>query len=266
MENHDKVISDLKFLTESTLKKICTLDIITPVLYRDAFLEFADKHKIDYDHEDEEYNQFLLERIDEFQKGIVNTTSTLKTSINSAIEAVQEKDEEKLTKVEEDLRKLDIYIKSLEDELLQDQLTKTRNRRWLYGKYLANEKFQQEGTLSFVDLDNFKEINDKYGHVVGDKVLILIAMLLKEIPDTDIVRYAGDEFVILCKETRSEYAAKTVQSISDKLHSKVVHVGKHKFHINFSFGTTGFKKEDVFNEVIAEADSLMYQDKKSSAE
>ncbi len=257
------MIENLKFLTEATLKEVCTLDIITPSIYRDQFISIAEKHNIDYD-ESGEYHRHLIKLINDYNNNIVETTSTIKSNIQTAITAVREKDEEKLKEVENNLIKLELYIKSLEDEIFHDQLTKTYNRRWLYEKFLKEEKFQSNGTLSFIDINEFKKINDTFGHVAGDKVLILLANLFKEIKNSEIVRFAGDEFIIFTADSQNEYGKFAVKAIAKKLSEKVVSMGDKQFTISFSSGSVRFRIGDSFNELLGKADELMYEDKRSN--
>ncbi|MCV6607018.1 MAG: GGDEF domain-containing protein [Campylobacterales bacterium] len=259
-----KVVEKLKKLTESTLKKVCRLDVITPSLYKDTFLSFAKECDIEIDFEDQEYNEYLIKQIKKFQKSITETSSSLKSNIKEALEAIREKDEKKLLQVEEKVYLLEAYIKSLEDDILKDELTNTYNRRWLYDRFLKENCFQENGVMSFVDINKFKAINDTHGHVIGDKVLILIASMLQSISHVHVIRFAGDEFIVIFRKQTLEEAKNIIKTLQDKLSHKAVHIKDSIFPMNFSSGIVEFKLGEIFNEVLEKADKLMYEEKNSA--
>ena len=116
-----------------------------------------------------------------------------------------------------------------------------------------------------VDVNRFKEINDRYGHHVGDEVLQGIASLLRTVVrESDIVvRYGGDEFLVILLETNGE--AETVkQRIRKKiaLHNKTN--GWCDFPVTLSIGSAYWNPQSSqsVDDILNEADRLMYEDKK----
>ncbi len=104
-----------------------------------------------------------------------------------------------------------------------DDLTQVANRRYLLNQaehhlQLA-ERNQQPLTILMIDLDHFKEINDQYGHQVGDQVLKKTAETLeRSVRSTDILaRYGGEEFVLLMPQTSEENALETSQRLRENL-------------------------------------------------
>ncbi len=147
-----------------------------------------------------------------------------------------------------------------------DNLTGVLSPRSFYVE-LTNEvhRSQRYGnifSLAYIDIDNFKEINDTLGHEMGDKLLIEVAKSLKtSLRATDkVARLGGDEFLSLLPETNSEDAKKTFAKVSNKL-SKKMAVGK--WHVSFSVGVVTFESppEDIHSAVKI-ADDLMYSVKK----
>ncbi len=117
-------------------------------------------------------------------------------------------------------------FRKLQNSVYKDPLTGTYNRRFLEEMFKIEEeeyrKFKKGFCMLFIDLDNFKEVNDKYGHVKGDEVLKLIADRIKKFlrEDDYLIRYGGDEFVVLIGGEDEELLT-IVDRISDELKIKV---------------------------------------------
>ena len=146
-----------------------------------------------------------------------------------------------------------------------DCLTNLPNRMLLNDRIaqaitLANRHNTQLAIL-FLDLDNFKHINDSLGHATGDKLLQSVTERLKEcVRESDTVsRQGGDEFVILLAETKSsEDAALSAQKILDAL--KALHViGKSELHVTTSIGISVYPADGLNAETLLKsADTAMY--------
>ena len=116
-------------------------------------------------------------------------------------------------------------------------------------------------SLIFLDIDNFKKINDTYGHSVGDRVLKKIAVLFQAaLRTTDTFsRWGGEEFVIIMPHTplsKGTEAAEKLRQIIDKEKIKEVD------HVTCSFGVTEFSEDDDIQSIILRADNAMYEAKK----
>jgi diguanylate cyclase (GGDEF)-like protein len=112
------------------------------------------------------------------------------------------------------------------------------------------------------DIDHFKQVNDNYGHDIGDKVLIKITNeVSKTIRETDIfARWGGEEFMILTPDTNLESAIGLAERTRRNIEMEEINkVGQ----ITCSFGVTCFKKGDTFNSFVKRADNALYQDKES---
>ncbi len=118
-------------------------------------------------------------------------------------------------------------------------------------------------TLLYIDCDNFKIINDQFGHQTGDNLLKVIANTLQKIiRATDIVaRLGGDEFVILLPGAGYEPA----HVVTRKLQKTLLNVmQENKWPITFSFGAVTFNNvPDTVDEIIKRADTLMYSAKQN---
>jgi diguanylate cyclase (GGDEF)-like protein len=254
----------LEQLTSETIKDIIQLEIVLPEIYKDIFYTNAKKMgiKIDYDNK-EEALIYALKKIQTTQNHTQETAQTLKESVLSARDAIIRKDTKKLSEVEEDIKHLEEKIFALQNELFIDDLTTIYNRRWLFNNYLIDEKFTKSGVMAFIDIDDFKDINDKYGHITGDKVLKLLAQTLKRIKNTDTVRYAGDEFLVIASQNDKEELELILKTILKNLESTGLKSGESVFTISFSYGVSSFETGSSIKNTIENADKNMYHYKKS---
>ena len=153
--------------------------------------------------------------------------------------------------------------KMLKKEAELDPLTRLYNRRFFEHE---TNKMIYEGipfSLIFIDIDDFKKINDMYGHQEGDKVLRELALAIKQsVRETDIpARYGGDEIVIVLRKAKEEIAEKILERINQKL-DEMTHGGKTK-RIVFSHGIAEFPKHGrTLQELIEYADKELYTKKK----
>ncbi len=156
-----------------------------------------------------------------------------------------------------------------------DALTGLPNRRLLIDRTLhalaAAQRAGQVGALVFIDLDNFKQINDAQGHAVGDQLLVQVAQRLSGLlraQDT-VARLGGDEFVVLAcdlgqqVETAARAAMNLAQKIREALEQPYTIQG-HVYSSTGSLGITLFPKEgEKVDDLLREADTAMYQAKES---
>ncbi len=105
-------------------------------------------------------------------------------------------------------------LKFIKKRIYEDHLTKVRNRRALERDLQKDQKC----CVIFIDIDRFKEINDRYGHAIGDKILIELGKLLKNnIREGDeVYRYGGDEFVLILKDTPETIARKIAGRLAER--------------------------------------------------
>lgn len=143
-----------------------------------------------------------------------------------------------------------------------DHLTSAINSRYFYEiVQIEMNRFQRNQhpfTVAYIDLDNFKTVNDRFGHIVGDEVLItLVNSVSKVIRKSDfIARLGGDEFAVLFPETDQEAA----RIIFSKIQNSFVEAAQQKsWSITFSVGMLTCKvAPPTTDELIRKADELMY--------
>ncbi len=119
-------------------------------------------------------------------------------------------------------------------------------------------------TLLFFDLDNFKQINDQFGHAAGDRALQLFAaQLQKTFRESDVIaRISGDEFTVLLSDTAADDTETVLERFRSDLSANPRH-GKEPFDVQFSCGITQYdpRRHQSIEDLMRIADKAMYRDK-----
>jgi diguanylate cyclase (GGDEF)-like protein len=164
-------------------------------------------------------------------------------------------------------------IALLEDLLTTDELTKLCNRRGFFEAFKREidrtARGQSEGgVLVLIDLDNFKSINDTYGHQAGDAALKLVAEFLRnEVRDMDVAaRLGGDEFIAIFPNASKEKAMRRAQMMGLRLNNLSLIWQNTEIHIGASLGLKDYKRGDTVENIIAHADKGMYENKRTRKE
>jgi diguanylate cyclase (GGDEF)-like protein len=161
-------------------------------------------------------------------------------------------------------KKLDGLNKKLLDLTETDPVTELYNRRFLLEKieYLKCQFERSKISFSVLmgDIDNFKEVNDTYGHNLGDKALIQLAETIKEtVRKQDFVgRWGGDEFMLLLPETDDEGAQTIAYKIENTISQTVFGDNRHNFYMGITFGFAEYNEEQAADEIIKKADVSLY--------
>ena len=151
-----------------------------------------------------------------------------------------------------------------------DSLTQLANRELLYSAIVETVRDCQHSgkraLLFYLDLNDFKPINDDYGHASGDRVLQIVAARLQAMVRADdvVARVGGDEFAILFKQVDSEQPLeKMTTSLANHLRAPI-HLSGQQFSVGCSIGICEINgSNDNVDELLAKADSAMYQAKKT---
>jgi len=154
----------------------------------------------------------------------------------------------------------------------RDPLTNVGNRRQ-FDMNLAVEIAKARSSarplsLVLADLDHFKQVNDTFGHLIGDEVLKYFAsMLVKNLKGSDVVtRYGGEEFAIILPNTEASEAATVIEKIRAKFETSKLFVTKNKApigHLTASFGIAQFTSHEDAESLIDRADKNLYLAKES---
>lgn len=245
-------------ITENVKKKIEPLKVVFPSQYGKLYAEEARSLNVDLQPDELLDSEMLNDKV-------VRHVITLATCAEQAVEAIESEDKKKLFAVLAETKALRDEIHMLQKIVYEDALTKSYNRKWFEDIHLDSEKqhMRKEGALVIIDLNKFKYINDTYGHLVGDKILIHVAKKLNEIGG-HVVRFGGDEFLVIFD------TGETVSKIQTKI-EKMIHncektsfkVDKESFKVSFAYGITPFTQGSELNAVIDAADKAMYRHKRA---
>ncbi|MEW8439258.1 MAG: diguanylate cyclase, partial [Candidatus Thiodiazotropha taylori] len=192
----------------------------------------------------------------------------------------------RISPIREDNQQLQGYILMIEDVTRQreaerlikfqaayDHLTSLPNRRTLLTRLQQTisrcKRHNHLGAILFVDLDNFKQVNDTLGHSIGDSLLQEVAQrMLKDVRDEDTVaRLGGDEFVVLLSESGNtlEKAIADIKQVADKLNETIAQpylIDGHEIRTTTSIGISVFPTSDeTADDILRQADTAMYQAK-----
>lgn len=166
--------------------------------------------------------------------------------------------------LEEAQKDIEEKNKELEKLATTDKLTNLYNRRkieeLLEFEINRSERFNHNFGLAIVDIDKFKEVNDTYGHQIGDKVLKELASILNtNRRKTDFVgRYGGEEFVIICPESDVQGVIKLMETFKEKICNYKFSKVENK---TASFGVTMSQRGDTIESILKRADDALYQAK-----
>ena len=162
------------------------------------------------------------------------------------------------------------HIRCIEENAKADSLTGLHNRRWLEETYTRELKRSNDGNFNLsafmLDIDHFKHINDTYGHLAGDQVLIAVAQEITRClrPSDMPVRYGGEEFTVFLPNTTVDNA----KVIAERLRSGVEKIRialptGEMISVTISVGFTERQPEDTVESIIKRADDALYHAKES---
>lgn len=168
--------------------------------------------------------------------------------------------------ISRDLTELHLVQKEIEDQAYIDELTKVNNRK-SYNKRLGEllsmfNRYKTPFSILMYDIDDFKKINDLYGHQAGDKVLVEMSKLVDScIRENDhLFRVGGEEFIILFPHTTLQQTIKVADKIRESVEDTLDTLKDRK--ITISIGLTEVKEGDTEDIIFKRVDELLYRSKK----
>jgi diguanylate cyclase (GGDEF)-like protein len=177
-----------------------------------------------------------------------------------------EQSESERKQAEEVLRESERRYRELS---IVDDLTQLYNSRHFYSQLKSEidraNRYEQPLTLLLLDLDDFKQFNDAYGHIEGDQVLLRLGQVIKRcLRQTDSgYRYGGEEFTILLPMTTSADSIVTAERIRTEFERETFSpVSSQDVHVTLSIGLTQFKLKEEMKVFVQRADEFMYQAKR----
>ena len=167
-------------------------------------------------------------------------------------------------RAEIEVLKVDVNSKDVRKAAETDYLTGLPNRRGLYDYFALDLKTEKVHCM-FMDIDNFKKVNDTYGHKMGDKLLVKVSHLIKDkVGDAFFARLSGDEFAVIIDGNKSKEEvidiAESIIGSTDALQMGVDVSSIISFSIGIMFNQ---KKTDDLDDILLRCDVAMYQAKKN---
>jgi len=217
--------------------------------------------------------------LSEFSKKVedVDDINSIKQLISHLLEETRKQEtsthtmQTSLETIAIEMKNLRAEVAKLNAEATTDTLTKINNRRAfdMEVENCVNNSKSQEKPLCmlFVDMDNFKIFNTKFGHTIGDKVLRFVATLLKNnIKGSDFVaRFSGEQFTILLPETEYSDALIVAENIRDRLSKQTLSDSAEKIElgtITASIGVATYTFEESAEDLTRKADRCMHEAKR----
>jgi diguanylate cyclase (GGDEF)-like protein len=158
-------------------------------------------------------------------------------------------------------------LEELKTLSITDGLTKLYNSRHFYNQLELEierlKRYKHPLSLLLLDIDDFKAYNDKYGHIEGDKVLMIIGKIIQSCLRTmdSGYRYGGEEFTVLLPETNSTQAKLVATRIKNELSNNVIKANGDENIITVSIGLTEYNYDEDIKNFIKRADMAMYKSK-----
>jgi diguanylate cyclase (GGDEF)-like protein len=204
-------------------------------------------------------DNYVIDLKDVIKKQELQQEEKYKTKLQGMVRQIKELQNETLG-----------YQKTLKQQSKQlniDFLTKIPNRAaWSERLKIETMRFKRYRNLlniAVIDIDNFKSINDSFGHLAGDKVLNVIAQTLqKSIRNADyIARFGGEEFVLLLPDVKADQANIALNKLRERIKSIPFQFKKQNLSITISIGFTSFESNDDQDDAFERADRALYEAK-----
>ena len=204
-------------------------------------------------------------QIDHIKQALDSYQQSAKFSLGDQLEELSKKIKTLETESEKNRENLETQRR----KALSDPLTELPNRQ-AYNERAVTEvqrwqRYNRPLTIAIFDIDNFKKINDNYGHQAGDRVLKVIGRsIAKRLREVDFFcRFGGEEFVALMPETTAEIAIPVLDKIRDAIANAAFNYKEQPLSITLSIGLTEFRDKDSLDSAFERADQALYKAKQS---
>lgn len=175
----------------------------------------------------------------------------------------------KVAEAERSIESMRNELEQVKSMLHQDPLTGTLNRRGIDDAFLREaarcDRHGGKLSLALIDLDDFKRLNDNFGHQVGDRALVHVAEVVRNAlrPTDRIGRFGGEEFLILLPDTGVKECAAVLNRIQRELAARPLDGAGERLVITFSGGLIERRAQESLVQLIERADQALYQAKRA---
>jgi len=177
--------------------------------------------------------------------------------------------QERVDVQEKRMRELETQLAELSQRIGEDALTAALNRRGLEQQFSIEDararRKKAPMCLAVLDIDNFKQLNDRLGHAAGDNALRHLVEVVRQVirPTDSLARYGGEEFVILLPETTIDNAERVMVRLQRELTKRFFLHNNERVLITFSAGVAERWGEEPQQQLIERADAAMYSAKRA---
>jgi diguanylate cyclase len=227
----------------------------------------------DYHHKIESHQKKLttIKGIDELNgvlKNVLDDTRTIGLTVQRTREEFSDS-QTRINEAEQKIQELTSVLEYINEVANEDYLTGTLNRRGmeeaLEREFSRADRHHTELSIAMMDIDHFKQLNDKLGHSTGDEALAHFASVIKDAKRTTdvLARYGGEEFIIILPNTMQADAIKVIERVQRKLTKQFFMHSDQHIVITFSAGVAERIEGETPEEIIPRADAALYSAKNS---
>lgn len=207
-----------------------------------------------------------VKQLNDILQSLLSDTASMQTNLSTSHgELLAARNE--VHSAQQRISELEQALEAASAKIKEDQLTGAYNRRGLeehFEREISRAKRNgQPLSVALIDVDNFKQLNDRYGHLTGDDVLkYLVELMHRSLRSSDIVaRFGGEEFVVLLPETGINEAVELVQRLQRELTKNFFLANQDRLVVTFSAGVAQWHLGECDSDVIERADGAMYRAK-----
>ncbi len=197
---------------------------------------------------------------------ILRDTKNMQTDIQRTRDELNQARRE-VEMAENKVRELEAELEQVSEKIREDQLTGALNRHGMedvFRRELSHaERTGAPFSVAMLDLDNFKRLNDTYGHQAGDAALVHLTKVIREIirPTDDVARYGGEEFIVMMPDTGLDDGVQVIARLQRELTKRFFLHNNERLLITFSAGVALRNPGEQHDSIIARADAAMYKAK-----
>lgn len=209
-----------------------------------------------------------LSQLDGLLRELMQETRGMRTDVLRSRDELLET-RKKVHDYEDRIRALEQELSQVSEKIREDQLTQALNRRGLEETYAVELarciRKKKPLCIALLDIDNFKQLNDRFGHKTGDDALVHLVAVIREAvrPSDSVARFGGEEFVIVLPEAGLEEAVTIMSRVQRALTRRFFLANNERLLITFSAGVALHDGSESRDAIITRADEALYRAKRA---
>lgn len=209
-----------------------------------------------------------LGQLDGLLRELMQETRGMRTDVLRSRDELLET-RKKVHDYEDRIRVLEQELSQVSEKVREDQLTQALNRRGLEETFAVElarcNRKQRSLCIALLDIDNFKQLNDRFGHQTGDDALVHLVAVIRETvrPSDSVARFGGEEFIIVLPEADLEEAMTITSRVQRALTRRFFLANNERLLITFSAGVALHDGRETRDAIIARADAALYRAKRA---